>query len=65
MDTAGKISVLIKFSPKRDKILENLKEQIKNSEQIIPNKIIKPSTTRWRVWQTFYHKMEGKNVSST
>ena len=49
MDTAWEISVLIKFSPKRDKILENLNEQIKNSEQIIPNKIIKPSTTRWRV----------------
>ena len=49
MDTAGEISVLIKFSPKRDNILENLKEQIKNSEQFIPNKIIKLSTTRWTV----------------
>ena len=30
MDTAGEISVVIKFSPKREKLLENLKEQIKN-----------------------------------
>ena len=46
MDTAGEIFVLIKFSLKRDKLLENLKGQIKNSEQIIPNKITKLSTTR-------------------
>ena len=49
MDTAGKISVLIKFSPKHEKLLENLKEQIKDSEQISPNKITKRSTTRWTV----------------
>ena len=46
MDTAGEISVLIKFSLKRERLLENLKEQIKNSEQITPNKI---TTTRWTV----------------
>ena len=52
MDTAGEISVVIKFSPKREKLLENLKEQIKNSEQITSKK-------------TFYHKMDSKSVSST
>ena len=46
MDTAGEISVLIKLSPKREKLLENLKEQIKNSEQITQNKVTKLSTTR-------------------
>ena len=49
MDTAEEISVLIKFSLKREKFLENLKEQIKNSEQITPYKITKISTTRWTV----------------
>ena len=49
MDTAGKISVLIKFSPKREKLLEKLKKQIKTSEQITPNKITKLSTTKWTV----------------
>ena len=32
MDTAGEISVFIKFSQNRQKLLENLQEQI-NSEQ--------------------------------
>ena len=32
MDTAGKISALIKFSPKRKKPWENFKEQIRNSK---------------------------------
>ena len=32
MDTAGEISVFIKFSQNREKLLENLQEQI-NSEQ--------------------------------
>ena len=49
MDTAAEISVLIKFSPKREKLLENLKKQIKNSEQITPNKITKLFTTRCTV----------------
>ena len=49
MDTAGEIYILIKFSPKREKLLENLKEQIKNSEHITPNKITEFSTTRWTV----------------
>ena len=49
MDTAGEISVVIKFSPKREKLLENLKEQIKNSEQITSYKITKLPTTRWTV----------------
>ena len=49
MDSAGEISVLIKFSPKHEKFLENLKEQFKNSEQITPNKITKLYTTRWTV----------------
>ena len=49
MDTAGEISVLIKLSLKREKVLENLKEQIKSSEQITPNKITKLSTKRWTV----------------
>ena len=49
MDTAGEISVLIKFSPKREKLFENLEQQIKNSEQITANKIAKLSTTRWTV----------------
>ena len=49
MDTAGEISVLIKFSPKREKHLENLKEKIKNIQQITPNKITNFSTTRWIV----------------
>ena len=49
MDTAGKISVLIKFSLKREKLLEKLKKQIKTSEQITPNKITKLSTTKWTV----------------
>ena len=49
IDTAGEISVLIKFSPKREKLLENLKEQIKNCEQITPNKITKLSIIRWTV----------------
>ena len=49
MDTAGEISALIKFSPKHEKLLESLKEQIKDSEQISPNKITKRSTTRWTV----------------
>ena len=53
MNTAEDISVLIKFSTKREKLLENLKEQIKNSEQITTNKITNLSTTKWRVWQTF------------
>ena len=76
MNTAEDISVLIKFSTKREKLLENLKEQIKNSEQTTTNKITNLSTTKWRVWQTFlpqngeydkpfYHKMESKSVSST
>ena len=42
-------SVLFCFSPKREKLLEILKEQVKNSEQITPNKITKLSTTRWIV----------------
>ena len=37
METVGETSVLIKFSPKHEKLLENLKEQIKNSKQITPN----------------------------
>ena len=49
MNTAEDISVLIKFSIKREKLLENLKEQIKNSEQITTNKITNLSATRWRV----------------
>ena len=49
MGTAGEISVLIKLSPKRENLLENLKEQIKNSEEITPNKIPKLSTARWTV----------------
>ena len=49
MDTAGEISVLTKFSPKREKHLENLKEKIKNIQQITPNKITNFSTTRWTV----------------
>ena len=49
MNIAGEISVLIKFSPKYEKLLENLKEQTKNSEQITPNKITKLSTRRWTV----------------
>ena len=53
MNTAEDISVLIKFSIKREKLLENLKEQIKNSEQITTNKITNLSATRWRVWQTY------------
>ena len=40
---------MIKFSPKREKLLENLKEEIKKSEQIIPNKMAKLSTRRWAV----------------
>ena len=36
MDTAGEIFVLIKFSPKRDRLLENLKKQIKISERVTP-----------------------------
>ena len=47
MDTSGKISVLIVFSPKREKLLENLREQVKNSKKFTPNKITKMSTTRW------------------
>ena len=46
METAGEIFVIIKFPPK---LLEKLKEQTKNSEQITPNKITKLSTTRWTV----------------
>ena len=49
MDTAGEIPVVIKFSPKLEKLLEKLKEQNKNSEQMTPNKITKLSTTRWTV----------------
>ena len=49
MDITGEISVLITFSLKREKLLENLKEQTKNTEQITPNKITKLSTTRWTV----------------
>ena len=49
MVTSGEISVLIKFSLKREKHLENLKEKIKNIQQITPNKITKFSTTRWTV----------------
>ena len=50
MDTTGEISVLIKFLQKHEKLLEKLiKEQIKNSKQITPNKITKLSTTRWIV----------------
>ena len=43
MDTAEKISVLIKFSPKREKLLEKLKEKNKNSEQMTPNKSKSPN----------------------
>ena len=46
METAGEFFVIIKFPPK---LLEKLKEQTKNSEQITPNKITKLSTTRWTV----------------
>ena len=49
MDTSGEISVLIKFSLKREKHFENLKEKIKNIQQITPNKITKFSTTTWTV----------------
>ena len=49
MDTTAEISVLLKFSPKHEKLLENLKEQLKNSEQSTRNKITKFSTTRWTV----------------
>ena len=45
MNTAGEISVLIKFLPKHEK-LGKPEEQIKNSEQITPNKTPKLSTTR-------------------
>ena len=49
MDTTAEISVLLKFSPKHEKLLENLKEQLKDSEQSTRNKITKLSTTRWTV----------------
>ena len=55
MDTAGEISVLNKFSPKRERLLEILKEQIKISKQITPQKNHK----------TFYHKIGNKSVSSS
>ena len=45
MDTAGETFVLIKFSLKRERLLENLKEQTKNSEKITLNNITKLSTT--------------------
>ena len=53
MDTAGKITLLIKFSPKPGKLLENHREQIKNSEQITSYKI------------TNFYKMGNKSPSST
>ena len=67
MDTTGEISVLIKFLQKHEKLLEKLiKEQIKNSKQITPNKITKLSTTRWivrvsallRIIENYLHIME-------
>ena len=48
-DNAQEIYGLIVFSPKREKLLENLKEQVKNSEIITLNKITKLCTTRWTV----------------
>ena len=55
MDITGEISVLITFSPKREKLLVKLKEQTKNTEQITPNKTTKLSTTRWTVRKLLVH----------
>ena len=65
MNTAEDISVLIKFSTKREKLLENLKEQIKNSEQITTNKTTNLLPQDGEYNKPFYHKMESKSVSST
>ena len=48
MDTAGEIAVLIKYTPKREKMLDTLKEQVV-LEREAPNDITKLSTTRWTV----------------
>ena len=48
MDTAGEITVLIKYSPKREKMLDTLKERVV-LEVEAPNDITKLSTTRWTV----------------
>jgi len=51
MGTAGEIAILIKYSPKREKILGTLKDQIEcESEDVFKtNGILKLSETRWTV----------------
>ena len=48
MHTTGEISSLIKCAQKREKLLENLKEQIANSEKSPP---IKPSNILSQIGQ--------------
>ena len=51
MGTAGKLIILIKYSPKREKLLGDMKEQVEfvESTDYTANAISKLSETRWTV----------------
>lgn len=57
MDTAGEITILIKFSPKRETMLNTLKEGIIEEDGDAPRSIMKLSTTRWTVRATSFQRI--------
>ena len=58
MNTAGEIYFLVKYSPKREKILEKIVENIEDdlSKELCAGKI-RLSTTRWTVRATCFQKI--------
>ena len=60
MGVAGEIAVLIKFSPKRERLLEELKDQMvreDEEENPTPSGLTKLSTTRWTVRATSFQRI--------
>ena len=59
MDSAGEIAILIKFSPKRETMLNTLKEVVveEGEENHVPKRISKLSTTRWTVRATSFQRI--------
>ena len=59
MSTAGEICILVKYSPKREKILGKIAENIQGdlAKELCTGKISKLSTTRWTIRTTCFQKI--------
>ena len=66
MGTAEEITILIKYSPKRENILGSIKEQIEceSDSDFRANNLLKLSKTPWTVRAVCFKRIVNENIES-